>query len=103
MPAPKSAQQLPAQTPNTSAPLAFASLQLSGELTDGQGKPVTGTLKLFSHVTAAWRYLFGTFAQTSTEINPAFTLTVSNPPTQAQVQALVAQVALLSKQLGRTS
>ena len=102
MAAPLSAQQLPAQTPNTSAPLATAELLLQGgELLDSLGKPITGSLKVTSYVTAAWRYLFGTFAQTSTEINPDFTLAVSNPPTQAQVEALVAQVALLSAQLGR--
>jgi len=103
MAAPLSAQKLPQQTPNNSAPLAEAQLVLAGELTDGQGRPVAGTLSVTSYVTAAWRYLFGTFAQTSPGINPNFTLSVSNPPTQAQVQALVAQVALLSKQLGRTS
>jgi hypothetical protein len=103
MSAPQSAQPLPSQTPNTSAPLAFGQVQLSGELLDSTGKPVSGTLKIFSSVTAAWRYLFGTFAQTSQGINPNFTLAVSNPPTQAQVEALVAQVALLSKQLGRTT
>jgi hypothetical protein len=103
MSAPQSAQPLPPQTPNTSAPLAFGQVQLSGELLDSTGKPVSGTLKIFSSVTAAWRYLFGTFAQTSASINPNFTLAVSNPPTQAQVEALVAQVALLSKQLGRTT
>lgn len=101
MPAPQSAQQLPAQTPNSSAPIAFGQIQLSGELTDGQGKAVSGTLQFFSSVTAAWRYLFGTFAQTSGEITTPYTLAVSNPPTQAEVQALVAQVALLSTQLAK--
>lgn len=102
MAAPQSAQQLPTQTPNTSTPLANASVTLAGELTDAQGKPVRGTLTVTSFVTASWRYLFGTFAQTSAGINPNFTLAVSNPPTQAQVEALVTQVALLSKQLGRS-
>lgn len=101
MSAPQSAQPLPQQTPNTSAPIAFAQMQLSGELLDSQGKPVSGKLQIFSSVTAAWRYLFGTFAQTSTEIDPNWGTNVSNPPTQAQVQALVTQVKLLSKQLGR--
>ena len=102
MAAPLSAQQLPAQTPNTSAPIASASVTLVGELTDGSGKPVKGMLTITSFVTASWRYLFGTFAQTSAAIVTPYTLTISNPPTQAQVQALVAQVALLSKQLAKT-
>jgi hypothetical protein len=103
MSAPSGAKPLPAQTPNSSAPIASGSIELTGELKDSLGKAVTGRVSFFAGVTEAWRYLFGTFAQTSSAINPNFTLAVSNPPTQAQVQALVAQVALLSKQLGRTN
>lgn len=102
MTAPQSAQQLPAQTPNSSAPLASAQVTLEvGQLMDSLGKPVTGQFTVTSYVTAAWRYLFGTFAQTSAGIDPNWNTSVSNPPTQAQVQSIVAQVRLLSKQLGR--
>ncbi len=102
MAAPQSAQRLPAQTPNSSAPIASASVALEvGQLMDSLGKPVTGQLTVTSYVTTAWRYLFGTFAQTSVGIDPNWTVAVSNPPTQAQVQAIVTQVQLLSKQLGR--
>jgi hypothetical protein len=103
MPAPSGAKPLPAQTPNSSAPLAFGQVEIAGELKDSQGRAITGKLQMFSYVTEAWRYLFGTFAQTSAGIDPNWTTSVSNPPTQAQVQAIVAQVQLLSKQLGRTS
>lgn len=101
MSAPLSAQKLPAQTPNTSAPIASAQITLAGQLLDSMGKPVTGTLSVISAVTAAWRYLFGTFAQTSSAINPNFTLTASGSYSQSQMQTLANQVALLSKQLGK--
>jgi len=103
MPAPSSAKPLPAQTPNSSAPIASGAIELGGELKDSLGKPVTGRVIFFASVTEAWRYLFGTFAQTTSDINPNFSLSVSNPPTQAEVEALVVQVQLLSKQLGRTN
>ena len=101
MAAPSSAQKLPAQTPNNSAPIALGRLTLAGELLDGSGAPVTGTLQLFSAVTSAWRYLFGTFAQTTTQISSTFTLTAGTTYSQTQFQQLADQVALLSKQLGR--
>ncbi len=97
----QNSQTLPSQTPNNSSPLTSGELTLAGELKDSLGKPVTGALTLTSYVTAAWRYLFGTFAQTSVKINPNWTTSVSNPPTQAQVQAIVVQVELLSAQLGK--
>ena len=108
MAAPLSAQQLPAQTPNNNSPIALGNVQLVGnELivtqNPGGGFTVTGQLSLFSYVTSAWRYLFGTFAQTSTNINPAFTLTAGGAYSQTQMQALADQVALLSKQLGRST
>jgi hypothetical protein len=104
MAAPTSAAQLPAQTPNTSAPIAIANVTLvGGELLDGSGKPVTGSLQFFSYVTSAWRYLFGTFAQTSAQIDPNFSLTASAGYSQSQMQMLADQVALLSAQLGRGS
>lgn len=103
MSAPQSAQPLPSQTPNNSAPIAYIHEEDVTGLVDSLGKPVSGKLELVGYITQAWRYLMGTFAQTSTAINPNFTLTISNPPTQAQVEALVAQVQLLSKQLGRTA
>ena len=101
MPSPTSAQQLPSQTPNNSAPIALGKLVLGGELTDSRGGAVVGTVELFSYVTAAWRYLFGTFAQTTTAVNPNFSLTAGSAYSQSQLQQLADQVALLSKQLGR--
>lgn len=103
MSAPKSAQPLPNQTPNNSSPIAYIHEDDVTGLQDSLGKPVTGKLELVAYITQAWRYLLGTFAQTSSAVDPNWTLSVSEPPTQAQVQALVAQVQLLSKQLGRTT
>jgi len=108
MSAPKSAQQLPAQTPNSNAPISLGTIDLVGnELTvtqnPGTGFTVTGQLQLFSYVTAAWRYLFGTFAQTSSAVDPTFSLTADVGCSQAQMQQLADQVALLSKQLGRST
>ena len=108
MAAPLSAQQLPAQTPNNNSPIALGNVQLVGnELivtqNPGGGFTVTGQLSLFSYVTAAWRYLFGTFAQTSSAIRPDFSLTAGPPYSQTDMQKLIVQVALLSKQVGRST
>ena len=108
MSAPKSAQALPAQTPNSSAPISLGTIDLVGnELTvtqnPGAGFTVTGQLQLFSYVTSAWRYLFGTFAQTSTNVDPNFTLTAGGAYSQTQMQQLADQVSALSKQLGRST
>lgn len=104
MAAPKSAQQLPGQTPNTNAPIAVSQIDLSGnELKDSLGGAVTGNVHVIGYVTAAWRYLFGTFAQTTTAVNPNFTLTAGATYSQTTLQELIDQVKLLSKQLGRSS
>lgn len=101
MSGPISAQVLPKQLPNSSAPIAL----VEGEVTlyDDERKPVSGHVSLSGIVTLAWRYFFGLFAQTTTLISPTFSQTISNPPTQAEVQALSDQVSLLSAQIGRDS
>ena len=93
MAAPTSAQSLPLQTPNTSAPIISV---------DVDGPKDGGTVHVDGYVTAAWRYIFGLFALKTNAVSPTWTQAVSNPPTQAQVQAIVAQVTLLSKQLGQS-
>lgn len=104
MTAPGSANPLPAQTPNSSAPIAEVSELEPVGLYDSTGKPITGTLQtFFAYVTPAWRYLFGTFAVTTSAIDPNFTLSASKTYSQSDMQALANQVALLSKQLGRTT
>ena len=100
MSAPKSAQQLPLQTPNTSAPIAEVELVLSGQLTDGLGKPVTGSMKLLGRVTQSWRYLFGTFVQRSSTVSPQFSLTAGAGYSQTDMQSLINQVEALSKVVG---
>lgn len=80
MSAPTSAQTLPKQIPNSSA-----------EFVDEQ------------RVLTIWgRYIFGLFAAKSSSVNPAFTIVVSNPPTQAEVQAIANQVAALCAAVGKT-
>lgn len=101
MPVPQSAQALSLQTPNSSQPIAM--VEGSVELQDERGGLVRGSISLPAIATLAWRYFLATFAQTSTGIDPGFSQTISNPPTQAEVQALSDQVALLSAQLGRIS
>jgi hypothetical protein len=103
MAAPLSAQQLPPQTPNANAPIASLDIELAGELTDSKGGAVTGKLAAFAYVTSAWRYLFGTFAQTSSAISPTFSLTAQPAYSQSDMQSLADQVALLSRQLGRSA
>jgi len=99
-----SANKLPAQTPNTSAPIATVSETEPTGLFDSTGKPITGMLPtLMAYVTPSWRYLFGTFAQTSKAISPTFSLTADKTYSQQQLQQLADQVALLSAQLGRTT
>lgn len=103
MSAPQSAQPLPSQLPNNSSPIAYVHEDDVTGLLDSLGKPVTGRLELVAYVTSAWRYLMGTFAQTSAGIDPNFSQTAAGTYSQAQMQALADQVALLSKQLGRTT
>ena len=98
---PTSANALPLQTPNASAPIAQDEVQVEpGALTDGLGKPVTGTLTIALRVTQAWRYLFGTFIQRSNSVDPNFSLTASGAYSQTQLQTLIAQVEALSKVVG---
>jgi hypothetical protein len=102
MPAPTSAQLLPTTLPNASQPLASVEYELQpGDLMDGSGKPVTGTLRMTSNVTPAWKYLFGTFPQRSSTVDPTFSLTAGATYSQAQVQQLADQVAALSALLGK--
>lgn len=105
------ANPLPAQTPNTSAPIIEIDVGGSGSsnsialtpsenvLTDSVGGPVTGTL--VGRVTKAWRYLFGTFVQRSASVDPTFSLTASATYSQSQLQQLIAQVELLSQAVGQ--
>ena len=50
----------------------------------------------------AWLYFFAGTAQRSSAIDANFTQSISATPTQAEVQALSDQIALLSQQLGKT-
>ena len=93
MAAPTSAQTLPKQTPNTSAPIIDQDVPIAQGAT---------TIHVTGYVTSAWRYIFGLFALKTAAIDPAWTQTVSNPPTQAEVQAIVTQVQLLSQAVGRS-
>ena len=100
MAAPKSANKLPQQTPNASAPIATISGAVEG-LMDSTGKPVTGSLQtLMAYVTPAWRYLFGTFVTRSSAVNANYTDTASTTYDAAQLQALINQVAALSAAVG---
>lgn len=103
MAAPLSAQNLPSQTPNTSAPIATVEGEVEG-LYDSTGKPITGTLQaLFAYVTPAWRYLFGTFVVRSMTVDKTYGTGALAAATysQPQVQALIDQVAALSKVVGQ--
>ena len=102
MTAPQSAQQLPTQTPNTSAPIAtFGGEDVQG-LYDSAGKPVTGTLQtLMAYVTPSWRYLFGTFVTRSATVSKTYSDTAGATYSPSQVQSLIDQVAALSKVVGQ--
>lgn len=91
MAGPTSAQPLPKQLLNSSAPLTNVEV----EFPDGSRRTFDGML------TQAWRYIFGLFVQSSTSVSPTWTQSVSNPPTQAEIQAIVAQVVAISKVVGR--
>ena len=95
-----SANKLPLQTPNSSAPIASQEYTLEGELIDGMGKPVTGTLNILASVTQAWRYLFGTFVQRSSSVSQSFSLTAGAAYSQTDMQTLIDQVEALSKVVG---
>jgi hypothetical protein len=97
------ANPLPLATPNSSVPIGTATQDVSEQLKDSTGKPVTGTLSLDVLVTVAWRYLFGTFVQRSNTISPTFTLTAGASYSQTQMQALIAQVEALSAVVGSSS
>ena len=103
MAAPVSARPLPSQLPNANAPLCVVEGEVDQQLRDSTGAPVTGKIELFGFITPAWKYLMALFAQTSPNINPNFTLTAGVSYSQTQQQQLIDQVALLSKQLGRSS
>lgn len=107
MSAPQSAQSLPMQLGNASGPLASvqAIVPIEGQLMDSLGKPVTGTLKLRlqAYISQQWRYLMGQFAQKSPSISRSFSLKADVGYSQAQMQALADQVALLSQQVGGSS
>ena len=65
---------------------------------DSLGKPVTGTLQaLMAYVTPSWRYLFGTFIVRSQSVSASYSDTASTVYSQSQIQALINQVAALSK------
>jgi hypothetical protein len=100
MAGPASAAQLPMQLPNTSQPIAEIDTPVQG-LLDSQGKPVTGQLKVSAIVTQAWRYLFGTFVQRSSSVDPDFTLTAAGGYSQGDTQTLIDQVKALSKAVGK--
>lgn len=102
MSAPNSAQGLPSQMPNTSQPIVAISQDVGGQLFDSLGKPIIGVLTLSGRVTMAWRYLFGTFVQRSSSVNPDFTLTASNTYSQSQIQSLIDQVESLSQVVGKS-
>jgi hypothetical protein len=102
MAAPLSAQQLPAQTPNNSAPIATVEGEVEG-LSDSLGKPITGSLQaLFAYVTPSWRYLFGTFVQRSAAVNATYSDVAAAAYDQTQVQRLIDQVSALSKTVGQS-
>lgn len=99
---PASAQQLPFQTPNSSAPIGMSVEAEVEGLLDSLGKPITGMLQAITvNVTSSWRYLFGTFVQRTNSVNPAYTATAGVAYSQAQIQALIDQVAALSKAVGK--
>jgi hypothetical protein len=98
---PQSAQNLPTQTPNTSAPIATISGEVEG-LMDSLGKPITGTLQtLMAYVTPSWRYLFGTFVTRSATVSKTYSDTAQAAYSQSQVQTLIDQVAAISKVVGQ--
>lgn len=117
MAAPTSAKPLPLQTPNSSAPLVTVDIQAllriiqakdpaiadTSSFTDGSVAVEASVASLSGYVTNAWRYIFNQFALTSPNINPNFSQSISASPTQAEVQELSNQVALLSQQIGRMS
>jgi hypothetical protein len=102
MAAPLSAQALPAQTPNNSAPIATISGEVEG-LLDSLGKPITGSLQaLMAYVTPSWRYLFGTFVQRSSAVSSTYSDVAAATYNQTQVQKLIDQVSALSKTVGQS-
>ncbi len=101
MSTPASAQNLPTQTPNTSAPIATVEGEVEG-LYDSLGKPITGGLQaLFAYVTPAWRYLFGTFVVRSSAVSATYSDTADAAYSQSQLQSLIDQVAALSQAVGQ--
>lgn len=101
MGAPASARPIVSQMPNTSAPLVEVVQDVQGMLSDSQGKPITGVLRFPAQITQAWRYLIGTFVQRSPNVSATFTQTAPAAYSQAQMQALIAQVEALSKVVGQ--
>ena len=100
---PSSAQELPKQTPNTSAPIAQVTDLAPEGLFDSLGKPITGTLQAFvAYVTPSWRYLLGTFVQKSSSVDPNYSATAGGAYSQSVMQGLIDQVAALSAQVGKS-
>jgi len=99
MASPTSARILPNQLPNNSSPIT--TIEAEVELTVSEdGKTARGTVRADGPISSAWRYVFSLFVQSSRAVDPNWTLSVSNPPTQAQVQAIADQVSLLSQAVG---
>lgn len=58
--APAGQRPLPLQTPNSNAPICSIDVDASElGLTDAQGQPLSGQLRVQGFITPAWRYLFG--------------------------------------------
>lgn len=104
---------IPLSIPNSSAPIA----DVEGDITlSVQGNVAQGSVALSAVVTKAWWYIFGTFlVRTATgqgwqvptgtgsraTFNASATFPVSNPPTQAEVVAIAAQVVVLQTRLAQ--
>lgn len=102
MAAPLSAQQLPAQTPNSSAAIATISGEVEG-LSDSLGKPITGSLQtLMAYITPSWRYLMGTFVQRSSAVPANYSDTASATYNAGQIQDIIDQLAAISKVVGQS-
>jgi|SRR5579859_432477 len=101
MGAPAGQNTLPAQTSNTSAPIAtFGGDDVDG-LYDSLGKPITGKIQsLMAYVTPSWRYFFGTFVTRSSAVS-SYSDTASTTYDPTQLQKLMNQVTALSKVVGQ--
>jgi len=84
---PASATSLPKELLNTKVPFAQGTADSDGRIS--------------VFITHAWRTFFGTFVQKDIGIDPDWDQSVSNPPTQAEVEAIRDQVKLLSQAVGK--